>query len=133
MKKVAIPTRDNKVDDHFGHCDHYTIYTIENGEITNREEMPSPQGCGCKSGVATVLADKGVVTMLAGSMGEGAKNKLNEAGIGVIRGCSGDIETLIREYLAGNVSDSGEGCASHECGDHHEPRHHQFGFGPKKA
>ena len=30
--KIAIPTRDNQVDDHFGHCDHYTIYTIENNQ-----------------------------------------------------------------------------------------------------
>ena len=27
--KIAVPTRDERVDDHFGHCDHYTIFTIE--------------------------------------------------------------------------------------------------------
>ena len=32
--KVAVPTRDGRVDDHFGHCDHYTIYTIENNEYS---------------------------------------------------------------------------------------------------
>ena len=26
MIKIAIPTRDEQVDDHFGHCDHYTLY-----------------------------------------------------------------------------------------------------------
>ena len=26
--KVAIPTRNNVVDDHFGHCEYYTIFTI---------------------------------------------------------------------------------------------------------
>lgn len=31
MKKIAIPTRENMVDDHFGHCAYYTIVTI-NGE-----------------------------------------------------------------------------------------------------
>jgi len=27
--KIAIPTRNNEVDDHFGHCDYYTIYDID--------------------------------------------------------------------------------------------------------
>ena len=53
--KIAIPTRDCRIDDHFGHCDHYTIYTIENKTIAAREELPSPQGCGCKSGIAADL------------------------------------------------------------------------------
>ncbi len=40
--KIAIPTRDGRIDDHFGHCDHYTIYTIENKTVISREELPSP-------------------------------------------------------------------------------------------
>lgn len=92
--KIAIPTRDCRIDDHFGHCDHYTIYTIENKTIAAREELPSPQGCGCKSGIAADLQRLGVTAMLAGNMGEGAKNKLEAHGITVVRGCSGDIETV---------------------------------------
>lgn len=64
--KIAIPTRDCRIDDHFGHCDHYTIYTIENKTIAVREELPSPQGCGCKSGIAADLQRLGVTAMLAG-------------------------------------------------------------------
>ena len=76
--KIAVPTRDGHVDDHFGHCDHYTIFTIENRQIVARETLPSPEGCGCKSGIATVLKDMGVEVMLAGNMGEGAKNVLQK-------------------------------------------------------
>ena len=82
--KVAVPTRDERVDDHFGHCDHYTIFTIEDNKVINRETMASPQGCGCKSGVAADLQELGVVMMLAGNMGEGAKNKLNSHNIDVM-------------------------------------------------
>ena len=53
--KVAVPTINERVDDHFGHCDHYTIFTIENNKVVNRETMASPQGCGCKSGIAADL------------------------------------------------------------------------------
>ena len=116
--KIALPTRDGRIDDHFGHCHHYTIYTIEAKQIVAIEEMPSPEGCGCKSGIALVLRQKGVQVMLAGNMGDGAKNVLEGQEIKVIRGCSGDIDALVRAYLAGEVMDNGEACDHHECGSH---------------
>ncbi len=122
MTKIAVPTRDGRIDDHFGHCDHYTIYTIENNNITTREDLPSPQGCGCKSGIAADLEQMGVTVMLAGNMGPGALNKLQSHGIRVYRGCQGDIETVVSRYLAGEISDSGIGCAGHgsdhQCSGH---------------
>lgn len=122
--KVAIPTRANCVDDHFGHCDHYTIYTIEERQVLGVEELPSPQGCGCKSGIAADLQRIGVEVMLAGNMGQGAKNKLEAHGIQVIRGCSGQIQAVLAGYLAGLIRDSGQGCAGHD-GDHQCSHHHE--------
>lgn len=118
IQKIAVPTRDDMVDDHFGHCDHYTIFTIENNKVAARESYPSPQGCGCKSGIAPVLKNMGVKVMLAGSMGEGAKNVLGANDIKVVRGCSGNVDELVAKYLAGEISDSGEGCHAHGDGEH---------------
>ena len=135
--KIAVPTRDNRVDDHFGHCDHYTIFTIDEGVVTDRSTLPSPQGCGCKSGIAATLAEMGVEVMLAGNMGDGAKRKLAESGIAVIRGQVGDIDALVARYIAGEISDSGESCASHDC-SHTEHSHEgvfrtaHFVFTPEK-
>ena len=28
MKKIAVPTREGMIDDHFGHCAYYTIVTL---------------------------------------------------------------------------------------------------------
>lgn len=116
--KIAVPTRDGKVDDHFGHCDHYTIFTVENNEVVATDTLPSPQGCGCKSNIASVLAELGVNVMLAGSMGEGANRVLTSHNIRVIRGCQGDVNTLVKTYLLGFVFDSGNGCDHHDCGNH---------------
>ena len=116
--KIAVPTRGGVVDNHFGHCDHYTIFTVNDGEVKMKESLPSPQGCGCKSGVVFVLRQKGVQVMLAGNIGEGAKNVLESNEIKVIRGCSGDIDKLVSDYLAGNVVDNGELCNHHDCGNH---------------
>ncbi|MBQ4278663.1 MAG: NifB/NifX family molybdenum-iron cluster-binding protein [Rikenellaceae bacterium] len=117
--KIALPTRDGRIDDHFGHCESYTIFTVDGDrKITTAESMASPEGCGCKSGVAPVLAARGVTVMLAGNMGQGAVNVLSGNGITVVRGCSGDVRAVAEAYLAGSLADSGDVCRQHGEGDH---------------
>lgn len=116
--KIAIPTRDGHVDDHFGHCAYYTIYEIEDKEIISTSRLDSPEGCGCKSNIASVMEEMGISVMLAGNMGEGAKNKLESHNIKVIRGCKGDISAVIQGYILGFIMDSGVGCDHHECHNH---------------
>lgn len=116
--KIAVPTREGVVDDHFGHCDHYTIFTVEGGTVVESMSLPSPQGCGCKSNIASVLEQMGITVMLAGNMGEGAKNKLSQHNIRVIRGCAGEVSAVVEAFLKGFVFDSGIGCHAHECSDH---------------
>jgi len=113
--KIAVPTRGNVVDDHFGHCESYTVFTVDdNHQIKETEIFPSPQGCGCKSNIAAILKDQGVSVMLAGNMGNGALNVLTNHGIDVFRGCSGNVQELTREFLFGKITDSGQGCRAHE-------------------
>lgn len=113
--KIAVPTRDSRVDDHFGHCAYYTIFNVVDGKVTDVSKLASPQGCGCKSGIAPVLRQMGVCVMLAGNMGQGAMNVLQAQRIEVIRGCSGDVEELVNQYLSGNIMDNGEVCDHHDC------------------
>jgi predicted Fe-Mo cluster-binding NifX family protein len=114
--KIAVPvTRNSQIDEHFGHCESYNIFTIsEQNEIANIEMIPSLQGCGCKSNVANTLAKKGVKIMLTGGIGAGAINVLNASGIEVIRGCSGDASSAVKSFLLGNLNDSGESCHQHD-------------------
>lgn len=118
--KIAVPTKENYVSDHFGHCDAYTIFSVnETGKIVDAELLPGVEGCGCKSNIAAVLKDKGVNVMLAGNMGQGAFINLSNAGIRVYRGCGGDVMKLAEAYIQGAIEDSGEGC------DHHHEEGHQ--------
>ena len=114
--KIALPTKsDSTIDSHFGHCEFFTVFTInENKEITLEEKIQSPVGCGCKSNIAGTLAQIGVKVMLAGNMGQGAVNVLNNAGIEVIRGCSGDVKTVALNWLNGSLTDSGILCDEHD-------------------
>ncbi len=117
--KIALPTRDGRIDDHFGHCDHYTILTLDGEKnIINKETMASPEGCGCKSDIAPILAGMGVKVMLAGNMGQGAVNVLQSNDIEVIRGCSGPVDTVAEEYLSGKLKDNQITCNHHDCDNH---------------
>lgn len=124
--KIAVPvTGNNQIDGHFGHCEFYSIFSISpEGKIGDAKIIPSLQGCGCKSNIAGVLAADGVTVMLAGGIGGGAINVLNNAGIEVIRGCSGDATEVVKLYITGSVADSGESCHQHEA-------HHAEGSGHK--
>lgn len=117
--KIAVPvTGNNQIDGHFGHCEFYGIFTIsEKNEIARVQIMKSEQGCGCKSNIAGILAQNGVTVMLAGGIGGGAINVLHNAGIEVIRGCSGNPEEVVKNYVAGLVTDSGISCGQHDA--HH--------------
>ena len=121
--KIAVPvTKENQIDSHFGHCESYGVFTItEKREIANVESVKSPQGCGCKSDIASVLAADGVSIMLAGGIGVGAINVLNNSGIEVIRGCTGDATEVVKLYLEGLVEDSGNSCHQNE--EHHKEGH----------
>ena len=116
--KIALPTRQNIIDSHFGHCEHYTIFTVDTNtkEIVNEEILESPTGCGCKSNIAKILSEMKVELMLAGNMGEGAVRVLNNSGIEVLRGCSGDVKKVALNWIDGSLTDSGDLCHEHEDG-----------------
>ena len=117
--KIALPSRQNQIDGHFGHCEYFTVFTInENKEIVAQQIVDSPAGCGCKSNIAHTLAAMDVSLMIAGNMGEGAVNVLNSAGIEVLRGCSGDVKEAAQKWIDGSLQDSGDACQAHEHGCH---------------
>lgn len=120
--KIAVPTKENnQIDAHLGHCAFYTIYTVsENNEITDKQILRSPAGCGCKSNIAFDLSQMDVKMMLAGGIGEGAISKLSSCNIEVVRNCQGDVDELVSAYLAGNLKDGGVSCQSHAHGEHHD-------------
>ena len=131
--KVAVPARAGQVDEHFGHCEGFAVFSLdEKGKILGEEAVASPDGCGCKSNIGGVLARMGVTHLVAGNMGEGAVRVLTANGIAVTRGASGSAREAVQKFAAGTLADSGEPCAGHgsgaghqhghECGHDHSPR-----------
>ncbi len=131
---IAIPTREgDMVDEHFGHCEYFTIFKVndETKTIISKEKLDSPEGCGCKSDIIHTFLEKEIDVMLAGGIGAGAVALLESSGIGVFNGCSGQTDETVLNFLNGKVYGQGvccnhDGCGEHhgECGEHHSCDHH---------
>jgi len=111
--KIALPSRGGMIDAHFGHCEYFTIVTVENDTITEETRLNPPQGCGCKSEIIPTMAQMGISVMLAGNMGQGAVNILGNHGIKVVRGCSGVPKDAVEKWLTGQLKDTGQSCEEH--------------------
>lgn len=118
--KIAVACDGKNVSQHFGHCEGFTIFNVENNEIKGNEFFPNP---GHRPGFLPVfLHEKGANVVISGGMGGGAVDLFNEKGIEVIVGVAGDCETNVKSYLKGNLKSTGSVCHdhqhSHECGNH---------------
>ncbi|MEZ4578743.1 MAG: NifB/NifX family molybdenum-iron cluster-binding protein [Desulfobacterales bacterium] len=100
---------------HFGHCDLYTMVTVENNEITSVKvipPMPHQQG-GCMAPVQ-YLADNGVSTWLPAAWDSGPWMGFNQVGIEVFFG--GDYQTVgdaVKAFIAGQLPQFSQ---QHTCG-----------------
>ena len=118
MTKIAIPSRDGQVDEHFGHCGYFTVLTIgPDKAVVAEETFAPPAECGCKSNLVNDLLAMGVTALIAGNMGQGAADKLRRAGLTVVRGASGPVRAAAEAFLAGSLKDKDELCTAHghEC------------------
>lgn len=125
IMKIAVPIKDDgQIDNHFGHCASYHVFTIsEKNEIHSVETVKSPEGCGCKSNIAEVFEKEGVNVMIAGGIGNGAVKVLASHGIQVIRNCEGNDTEQVKRYLVRELVDGGRNCSSHD--DEHICNHDQ--------
>ena len=122
MLKLAVPTRAGQVDEHFGHCESFTIYSLDDAKaVVGQERFTPPPACGCKSNLIRTLVEMGVSVLIAGNMGEGAVMRLGQAGIKVFRGAKGDVGEAVQAWIDGKLVDSKVICLEHGAG--HECHH----------
>ncbi|MDD3621733.1 MAG: NifB/NifX family molybdenum-iron cluster-binding protein [Methanofollis sp.] len=108
--KLAIAQDGEIVSAHFGHCESYAIFDIEDGKGVRQADLLSP---GHEPGRLPVfLAEHGVNTVVAGGMGPRAVDLFHMNGIEVYLGVSGEIDAVAAEFAAGKLS-SGESTCTH--------------------
>jgi predicted Fe-Mo cluster-binding NifX family protein len=113
--KVAIAQDGDEVSGHFGHCQHYILFTVENGKITHRVDLPNP---GHEPGrLPALLAEHQVTHVVVGGMGPKAVDLFCANNIEVYLGIRGKIDTVINEFIAGRITSGESSCHhTHECG-----------------
>lgn len=119
--KIAIPTDGTNISSHFGKCENFTIFDIENSVIKSKTSI-STEG-NLHGLLPTFLSIKGVNAVIVEGMGDGARNNLIKNKIEIISGVSGDIDQAISSYLEGALESTNTGCAGHS----HEHNHGEGG------
>ncbi len=127
--RIAIPTENGKVFQHFGHSKEFTFYDVEN-ELVQEKKVVSTDGAG-HGALADFLTVNSVNVVISGNIGGGAKSALRERRIELIPGVTGEADDILTRYLSGEElgnpdtecshhNHSGEHtCGEHGCGGHH--------------
>ena len=109
--KIAVACNGNLVSEHFGHCQQFALYEIDNQQVVNKQVVDNP---GHKPGFLPVfLHEKGANVIIAGGMGEGAVNLFRQNNMEIMMGISGDADEAVERYLKGQLVSSESICHAH--------------------
>lgn len=111
--KIAVSADERMISGHFGHCENYLVFEVENGKIINETAHKNP---GHAPGITPPLfvVSLGVNAAIGGTIGQGALDIMKEAGIDVVLGVTGDAAQAAEDYLAGKLKNDNDAIKS--CG-----------------
>jgi ATP-binding protein involved in chromosome partitioning len=111
--RIAIPVTDGKLSAHFGHCDQFAIFDIDdtiNKVINKKDASPPIHAPGV---LPKWLNENNVSLIIAGGMGQRAQQLFAQNDIKVIVGASGGSpEELVSAYLE-NALETGDNICDH--------------------
>jgi predicted Fe-Mo cluster-binding NifX family protein len=126
--KIAVVTDDHQtISAHFGRAAFYEVFTVIDGQITNRETIVKPShdqfanephdepgfahGQGPLAGerhVRMLEPIRDCQVLLARGMGQGAHDNLSQAGVQPMLTDIHEIEPAVKAYLEGQLKDHPE-------------------------
>lgn len=110
--KIAVTYEDGKIFPHFGHTQAFKLYDAEDGKVISSRVVPT-DGCG-HGALAAFLREQGAEILICGGIGGGARMALDEAGIRLYGGASGDADAAVEALLRGALAyDPDAACTHH--------------------
>ena len=130
--KIAVTYENGQIYQHFGHCENFKIYTVEDGKVVDAKvENAAGSGHGALAGF---LKEMDVEVLICGGIGGGAQMALAQAGIQLYGGVMGEADAAVAALLEGNLAynanvqcnhhghghghEEGHACGNHGCGSH---------------
>ena len=121
--KIAVTYDNGNVFQHFGRTEFFKVYEVEDSKVVSSEVIAS-NGVG-HGALAGLLSGQSVDVLICGGIGGGAQAALQEAGVELCAGASGDTDKAVEAYLRGELVSTGANCdhhheEGHSCGHHGE-------------
>lgn len=116
IMRVAVTYDNGNVFGHFGRTEQFKVYDIEEGKVVDSRILgTNGEGCGALAGILNLAnAD----ALICGGIGGGAQRALQEAGIKLYAGVSGNADEAVEAFIAGTLEAGSEA----NC-DHHDHAH----------
>lgn len=122
--RLAIARTGNDTAQHFGHCDNFVIFDLEDQKVISQNILDNP---GHSPGILPpFLAQHGINVVIAGGMGQKARDLFAAHHIETITGLAGSIEQILEAYLNNTLIATNETC-SHEGHEHGHNCDHNTG------
>ena len=108
---IAIPLSEGRLSSHFGHCEQFALFQVEDKLVKNRKDLDPPQH---EPGLLPRwLKEQGVDLVIAGGMGRRAQDIFRAAGVETICGASPQMpEEIVEQYLGGRL-EAGDNTCDH--------------------
>ena len=120
--RIAVTYDNGDIFQHFGHTETFKVYEADDGKIVSSEIVGS-NGSG-HGALAGLLKNNAIDVLICGGIGGGAQAALEQAGIELCAGASGNADEAAEAYLRGELVNTGANCnhhgEGHSCGDHEE-------------
>jgi len=111
--RIAVPLAQGKLSLHFGHCDQFAIFDIDDSikKVTNRKDASPPSHA--PGALPKWLHENSVSVIIASGMGQRAQQLFVQNDIKVVIGVSGQApEELVSAYLE-NKLETGDNICDH--------------------
>ncbi|MCF0141621.1 MAG: FKBP-type peptidyl-prolyl cis-trans isomerase [Mogibacterium sp.] len=110
--KIAVTHENGQIFQHFGHCEEFKVYTVEDGTVVSTAIVPT-EGAGHEA-LAVFLVENGIDTLICGGMGAGAEAALKQARIEIFAGAEGSADEAVEACIKGELVSTGVNCDHHD-------------------
>lgn len=107
----AVPTIDEKLCAHFGHCEKFAIVETENNKIQNIKFLNPP--VHQPGTYPRFLAEQGVHVIISGGMGMKAQELFQQQNIEVFLGIQTNDPKMLVEHYLNDQLESGQNLCDH--------------------